>query len=169
MTEPTGTEHATLEEQVLLAARLGALRAVMFNQAVAQRIGLHATDINCLNALTMTGEMTAGELAAHVGLTRGGAITAAIDRLERAGFLVRERDTADRRRVLLKPTGKVVTELLPLFGDYTHGIREHLAGRSDGELRTIRDYLATDAELAYRATLAHQDGTPARRRRHRDG
>ncbi|HEY5854531.1 MAG TPA: MarR family transcriptional regulator [Aldersonia sp.] len=52
--------------------------------------------------LSLDGSQTPGRLAERIGITRGGAVTAMIDRLERAGFVRRRRDTGDRRRVLVE-------------------------------------------------------------------
>ena len=46
------------------------------------------------------------ELAAEAGLTTG-AVTAVIDRLERAGYARRVRDDEDRRRVKVEVTPKL--------------------------------------------------------------
>ena len=53
----------------------------LMGQAAADRIGLNATDLNCLNILSFSGEMTAGELARETGLTTA-SITGVADRLE---------------------------------------------------------------------------------------
>src|SRR5882724_6329519 len=76
---------------------------VMFHQAIAERIGLNATDFKCLDLLARTGPTTPGHLSELLRLT-GGAITGVIDRLEAAGFVQRERDQNDRRRVIIKPS-----------------------------------------------------------------
>lgn len=76
-----------------------------FDQAVADALGLGRTDMRCLDVLQRAGPMAAGQLADAMGLTTG-AMTAAIDRLERSGFARRVRDDADRRRVLVELTSK---------------------------------------------------------------
>ena len=80
--------------------RLGA-QTVLVSDLVATRVGLNSTDLECLDLLYLAGATTAGRLAAYTGLTSG-ATTAAIDRLEHAGFVVRRRDAADRRVVLVE-------------------------------------------------------------------
>ncbi|MBZ0135440.1 MAG: MarR family transcriptional regulator [Planctomycetes bacterium] len=47
--------------------------------------------------------MTSAELSRRVFVSAS-TITGIIDRLERAGFVIRKRDDIDRRRVLLQPT-----------------------------------------------------------------
>ena len=58
----------------------------LLGQAAADRIGLNATDLNCLNILSFSGEMTAGELARATGLSTA-SITGVADRLEEAGYV----------------------------------------------------------------------------------
>jgi DNA-binding MarR family transcriptional regulator len=76
-------------------------RAVLFQDAVAKSAGLNATDMQCANLLLLYGPATPGELAGRAGVTAGGAITGALDRLERAGLVRRTRDGTDRRRVMV--------------------------------------------------------------------
>lgn len=82
--------------------RAGTLK-VLHTNAVASRIGLSATEFEAMDIITRYQPMTAGKLADYCGLTTG-AITGLVDRLERAGFVGRERDSEDRRRVYIKPT-----------------------------------------------------------------
>src|SRR5258708_25547332 len=60
--------------------RTGSLMQLM-GQAVADRIGINATDLNCLNLLSFSGQMTAGQLARATGLSTA-SITGVIDRLD---------------------------------------------------------------------------------------
>ncbi|MGY6022826.1 MarR family winged helix-turn-helix transcriptional regulator [Streptomyces spinosirectus] len=63
--------------------------------------GLHTTDVQALAAILDAGEpMTPKRLREHLGLTSG-AVTACVDRLERAGHIRRVRENADRRVVHL--------------------------------------------------------------------
>ncbi|MEU0060957.1 MarR family winged helix-turn-helix transcriptional regulator [Streptomyces sp. NPDC006334] len=63
--------------------------------------GLHATDVQALAAILDSEEpMTPKRLREHLGLTSG-AVTACVDRLERAGHIRRVRESADRRVVHL--------------------------------------------------------------------
>lgn len=133
------TDHrADLLAAVLEASRVSVGRTVAFQHAVATRLGISPTDLNCLNVLQMTGPMTAGQLAEQVGLTKGGAITTALDRLERAGMVERERDPADRRRTIIRHTQRAVDQVAPLMpGDIW---AELYARYNDDELRTVLDF-----------------------------
>jgi len=59
--------------------------------------------MRCLDILDRLGRLTAGQLAEQTGLTTG-AVTTVIDRLEKAGYARRVRDTDDRRRIYVELT-----------------------------------------------------------------
>src|SRR5262245_57499161 len=88
----------------------------MFHQAVADRLGLNPTDHKAADRRLTRGPMTAGELADATGLTTG-AVTGVIDRLEKAGYVRREDDPKDRRRVIVRVVPKRIAEIAPLFDD----------------------------------------------------
>ena len=66
-------------------------QSVLLSDAVADHVGLNSTDLECLDLLFLAGPTTAGQLAEHTGLTTG-AMTAVIDRLERATLVRRSHD-----------------------------------------------------------------------------
>src|SRR5271154_1800305 len=89
-------------DPIHLAGRRLSCETIMFHQSVADRLGLNVTDHKCLDFLLLHGASTAGELAQRSALTTG-AITAVLDRLEKAGYVLREADPTDRRRVIVHP------------------------------------------------------------------
>ncbi|MEV0346974.1 MarR family transcriptional regulator [Nonomuraea sp. NPDC050680] len=130
------TQRAQAIAALYDANRIAANRAVFFHSAVAAQAGLNVTDVNCLALLDKEGPMTAGELAQWMGLSKGGAVTAVIDRLEKSGFVRRRRDTADRRQVIIE---------LDRDGAYA-GLREIMERFSRAYIALIEKY--DDAELA---------------------
>src|SRR5258708_39863365 len=82
--------------------RLMSGSSVLFSHVIADNIGINSTDMECLDFLVIHGTSTAGKLAELTGLTTG-AITAMVDRLEKASFVKRTFDKNDRRRVLVEP------------------------------------------------------------------
>src|SRR2546427_10347158 len=90
------TTRAELLAALNEAARRQSTATVLFHAAVAERLGLSATDHKYADLIARQGPMTAGELADRAGLTTG-AITGVLDRLEQAGGGRRERDPHDRR------------------------------------------------------------------------
>ncbi|HLH11069.1 MAG TPA: MarR family transcriptional regulator [Methylovirgula sp.] len=145
--------------QDLIAALNTAMReasgqGVLYSQAVAQRLGINSTDLECLDHIALRGPLTAGALAAATGLTSG-AITGVIDRLERAGFAARERDANDRRKVLVRALPAIEKKIAPLFEPMQKAAIASLSSYSDKELALLLDFLqrARDASLAAMAEL----------------
>ena len=80
-----------LIEELITAFRASGNQDRAFDDLAANRLGVNRTDLHCLNAIEGAGSLTAGELAAEVGLTSG-AVTGVVDRLERVNFARRFRD-----------------------------------------------------------------------------
>ena len=95
--------------------RVNQNRADVFDEMAAEHLGINRTDMRCLDVLTRVGRTTAGDLAREAGLTTGGA-TAAVDRLERAGYVSRVRDDEDRRRVWIEATPVVLERAMEIWG-----------------------------------------------------
>jgi DNA-binding MarR family transcriptional regulator len=122
----------------------------MVDELLAGLMGVNRTDARCMDILDQHGSMSAGDLAQASRLTTG-AITAVIDRLERAGLARRVPDPSDRRRVLLEPTEKafeVARELMvePMRRLYTPMAESY----SDDDLRLILDFTRRSRELQER-------------------
>ncbi|AYL37482.1 MarR family winged helix-turn-helix transcriptional regulator [Streptomyces fungicidicus] len=97
---PEDARPGLLAELAVVSRRYMAAYA-LFGQALADHMGLHPTDVQCLNLLTLEGgPVTTTRIGQLTGLTTGSA-TRLVDRLERAGYVVRKRDAADRRLVLV--------------------------------------------------------------------
>ncbi|MFF5247432.1 MarR family transcriptional regulator [Streptosporangium sp. NPDC000095] len=121
--------------------RLTAMRSVLFHVGVAGRAGINVTDFNCLSLLDKEGPLTPHDLAVRLGLTRGGAITAVVDRLQRAGYVRRGRDAADRRRVLVELVREgPYRALQEILGDLNRAYADLAADYSDAELTVIHDF-----------------------------
>jgi DNA-binding MarR family transcriptional regulator len=132
--------------------KTGALMQLM-GQAAADRIGLNATDLNCLNILSFSGEMTAGELARETGLTTA-SITGVADRLEEAGYVRRERDPRDRRRVVIRLVlESALRDVAPVFLPLILGWQGVVTRYTDDELRLIVEFY-DQMEQVIRAHLA---------------
>ena len=162
--EPFVTDGERAERAELAAAfgagirRTGALMQLM-GQAAADRIGINATDLNCLNILSFSGRMTAGELARATGLTTA-SITGVVDRLEAAGYVTRERDPHDRRRVVVQIVlEKALKDVASVFRPMIRDWQEVAAHYSDDELRLIVDFYGRMEEV-FRHHLGRLRGGP---------
>lgn len=131
-------------------------------QAVADRLGMAATDFTCLTVLLLDGPASAGELAERTGLTSG-AITGVVDRLERGGWVQRAPDPADRRRVIVSPKAERADRFQPLLAPMLTGAAELQARFTQSERAVVARYVeaATGllADHVHRLRAAGADGT----------
>ncbi|MBX6386859.1 MAG: MarR family transcriptional regulator [Microbispora sp.] len=142
------TERARAVAALYDENRRAATHAVLFHAAVASRAGLNVTDVNCLALLDKEGPMTAGQLAERTGLSKGGAITAVIDRLEKGGFARRRRDAADRRQVLVELVRDgAYAELQGIFDRFSKAYTALIEEYSDAELAVLLDFARRSNEL----------------------
>jgi DNA-binding MarR family transcriptional regulator len=115
---------------------------ILYNHAVSAKVGLGASDSQFMTLLQTYGPLTPRQLAEHTGLTSG-TITGVIDRLESHGFVTREPDPADRRKVVVTPSVQAIQDkLVPLYAEQGERMQSVLATRSVAELRVISDFLA---------------------------
>ncbi|MEU6284627.1 MarR family winged helix-turn-helix transcriptional regulator [Streptomyces sp. NPDC047028] len=133
----SGAARSRLLERLGTVSRRYMASYALFNQAVADRIGLHPTDLQCLNLLTLEREpVTTGRVAELTGLTTGSA-TRLVDRLERAGYVVRRRDDADRRRVLVATVPERIAEFGRMWESLSGDWSALFDDLDDTELATI--------------------------------
>jgi DNA-binding MarR family transcriptional regulator len=123
-------------------------QAIMFHHAVGERMGLSATEYKAADILRRFGPMTAGELAKRTGLTTG-AVTGLVDRLERDGFVRREHDKNDRRRVIIKPITKGKFEDVEnLFGPLDKAFGKLIEDYNDHDAAVIADFVSKAAKVS---------------------
>ncbi|WP_399893570.1 MarR family winged helix-turn-helix transcriptional regulator [Streptomyces sp. BBFR51] len=104
--------------------------------------GLHATDVQALAAILDAREpMTPGRLREHLGLTSG-AVTACVDRLERAGHVRRVRESADRRVVHLHYVPEAREAARTYFLPLAEAAAATRSRFDDGELAVVVRFLA---------------------------
>jgi DNA-binding MarR family transcriptional regulator len=114
---------------------------ILFNHTVAERLGLGASDAQFLTLLQVNGPMTPGQLAAKSNL-KTGTVTGVLDRLERAGFVRRDRAADDRRKVIVSiDDAAVYQQMEPMYRGQAENLTRVLAGFSDVELDTILRFL----------------------------
>jgi len=115
--------------------------SVLFNHAVAQRVGLGSSDSQFMTLLQVHGPLMPSQLAALTQLTTG-TVTGVLDRLERVGLIQRTRDDSDRRKVTITPRDDTVaTLLLPHYQAQGERLAAVLGSRSSEELAVIADFL----------------------------
>jgi DNA-binding MarR family transcriptional regulator len=143
LSSPPGWSHEAIDPLIDLIGFRLSTATVLFHAAIADRLGVSATDVKCYSILRQTGPITAGELAERTGLTTG-AITGVIDRLEQANLVCRVRDPTDRRRVVLELLNNPEREraIDQLYEPLGRAIMELVTRYSAAERATILDFLS---------------------------
>lgn len=126
-------------------------QTVFLHQAIAQSVGLNATDTKCVDLILKgpKGMVTAGWLSGATGLTTG-AITHILDRLEKRGFIERVRDTEDRRKVLVRVRPQSLVTVAPKYEAIGKAYLRLAEQYRDKELQVICDYLEKASEVSQR-------------------
>jgi len=124
------------------AVRASQTAVDMLDEAVGEYLGLHRTDMRCLDILDRAGPMPAGQLAEQARVSPA-AITAVLDRLEKRGLARRVRDTEDRRRVLVEVTEKMRKGAAELYGPPEEA-GQGLAMYTDEQLEFLIEFLRRD-------------------------
>jgi DNA-binding MarR family transcriptional regulator len=121
-------------------------RGQAFDELAAERLGVNLTDLRCMDLIEQHGGLTAGELAEAAHLTTG-AVTAVLDRLERAGYARRVRDKADRRRVRAHLTPKAERAAGAIWRPIAEEYPSVLARYTTEELGLVLDAMRRSAEF----------------------
>ncbi|MFE0524316.1 MarR family winged helix-turn-helix transcriptional regulator [Streptomyces sp. NPDC058954] len=154
----TETARERLLDELSTVSRRYMASYALFNQAVADQIGLHPTDLQCLNLLTLEGApVTTGRIAELTGLTTGSA-TRLVDRLEKAGYVVRERDAADRRKVLVATVPEKVAEFGRMWQRLSGGWFALFDDLDDNQLAVIVGHMRRTADFSGRQVARLRTG-----------
>ncbi|XHF33597.1 MarR family transcriptional regulator [Pseudomonas chlororaphis] len=115
-------------------------------------LGINQTDVAALEHLITDGPLPPTELASRLSVTTAG-ITQVIDRLERAGHVIRERQLNDKRRVLVCPVPESVAQAYRHIAPMLNGLSAVLRALDDRDRAVIETFLGQVIEV-YRNTLS---------------
>jgi len=128
----------------------------LLNHHVSARVDLRDVDLNCLDLIARHGPISPTALARRAGL-HPATVTGILDRLERGGWVVRDRDpgASDRRSVRVRPLRERGADLYRLYSGMNASLDEICAGYADTELELLADFLhrTTDAGQSAAAAL----------------
>jgi DNA-binding MarR family transcriptional regulator len=135
--------------EIITESRINQNAADTMDAAVAALLGVNRTDVLCLDILARLGTVPAGRLAEESRLTSG-AITAVLDRLEKAGYVRRVDDPGDRRRVLIETTDHFRELAEHAWGPIAGGIIASGNRFTKEQLDGIREFFRIGTDLNYR-------------------
>ena len=121
---------------LMRAGRETSRLSTVFRYAIAERLGLTVSDLECLDFLADAGPATAGRVAERTNLTTG-AVTSMLRRLQQAGYVTAERDPADRRRVIVTLRPERTAELERPYARFAEQAGQLIEGYSVEELTLL--------------------------------
>jgi len=135
-------ENSTIDmkERFTLLMRGLGTRSVQYQHNVAAYLGLYNNDFISIDILREKGPITAGELSKLTGLATG-SVTALIDRLEKSGYVRREQDPNDRRKVIIVPIYEEREEVGLAYASLHQAMLSLAASYSEEELAMISRFL----------------------------
>jgi DNA-binding MarR family transcriptional regulator len=131
----------------------------LLNLHVGAHLDLKDVDLDCLDLIASHGPLSPSALARRAGL-HPATITGILDRLERGGWAVRERDTSDRRAVLVRALRARNAEMMSLYSGMNTSMDQICAGYADTELEVVADFLSRTANAGRNATEELAAGDP---------
>ena len=156
-----------LVERVGVAVRKMGGQSIIISRTVADRFGMHMTDLEVLDLIFLRGEVSAGDLASATGLTSG-SVTALIDRLAKAGYVERCDDPSDRRKVLVRIRPENIEPIKATYMSMQKRMFELWSGFEPHDLEVIIDFVTRSTELSVECCkdIQRQEPSSPPQRRH---
>jgi DNA-binding MarR family transcriptional regulator len=125
----------------------------LLNHHVGAHLDLKEVDLGCLDTIARHGPLSPSALARRAGL-HPATVTGILDRLERGGWVTRERDPADRRAVLVRALRDRNAEVFRLYAGMNASLDRLLADYTDQELDLLAGFLRDTTSAGRAATDA---------------
>ncbi|WP_370964672.1 MarR family winged helix-turn-helix transcriptional regulator [Amycolatopsis sp. cg9] len=133
--ESPGVGNAVMER----LQEVGVLTRVI-EQCLSGALGINATDLAAMEHLTTDGPLTAKELADRLRVSTA-ASTHIVDRLEKAGHVVRRPHATDRRKVLVEPVAESMNQVFGHLHPLLHGVEGLVEALSPGDRDVVQAFL----------------------------
>jgi DNA-binding MarR family transcriptional regulator len=130
------------------------------NHSVGGRLDLKGADLECLDLIGRYGPVGPSALARLAGL-HPATLTGVLDRLERGGWIARDRDPGDRRGVLVRVQRGRGAEVLRLYlvdSGMNSALDDICADYAEAELDLLAGFLRRAAEAGRAAAAKLSDG-----------
>ena len=135
-----GRRRRRLNRAIKESLRELSIQLSLLNHHVGAHLDLKDVDLDCLDLIARHGPLSPSALARRAGL-HPATMTGILDRLERGGWVARERDPSDRRAVVVRALRERNAELMRLYSGMNASMDEICAGYGDTELEVLADFL----------------------------
>jgi DNA-binding MarR family transcriptional regulator len=123
----------------------------LLNHRVGARLEINDVDLDCLDLISQHAPLGPSALARRAGL-HPATMTGILDRLERGGWIARDRDPSDRRAVVVRPRRGRSADVVRLYSGMNTAMDQICARYEDAELELLADFLRRTTEAGRRAT-----------------
>lgn len=144
-------QRGQLNQAVRESLRDLSIHLSLLSHRIGGHLDLKGTDLQCLDLIDRYGPLSPSTLARRAGL-HPATMTGIIDRLERGGWVARDRGTSDRRAVLIRALRDRNSELLHLYSGMNTSMDQICAEYGDAELQLLADFLRRTAHAGRTAT-----------------
>jgi len=142
-----------LSTQIKESLRELAIQLALLNHQVVAHLDFKDGDLPGLDLISRYGPLSPSEVARRAGL-HPATVTGILDRLERGGWVARERDPSDRRAVVVRALHDRFAELMRLYSGMNRSMNQICAEYGDTELELLADFLHRTAEAGQVAAEA---------------
>jgi DNA-binding MarR family transcriptional regulator len=123
-------------DRIVLEIRKFLAASILTNSQVAEKVGLGMTDMQVMHMIQLYGPSTPSKLAEWTRLSSGG-VTVALDRLEKAGYVRREPNPADRRSLLVTLVPAKLRKMAGMYEGIEQATRDQLATLPPDDLAAV--------------------------------
>ena len=123
----------------------------VLNHRVGSQSEIKDVDFDCLDVITRYGPISPTTLARRIGV-HAATMTGILDRLERGGWIVRDRDERDRRAVLVRGVPGKQRDIIKLYRGMNSSLDEILDSYSDDQINLVVDFLRRCTQAGHSAT-----------------
>ena len=141
MSASSNETRAALQIDLNRAVRLFIAGSGLYSQRVAERLGLHPTDLQFLNVLELLGPLTPKTLGQYSGLSSGG-VTVVLDRLEKGGYVHRLANPKDGRSIVVDFSPAKRRKVKAHYDEVEQRFTDLLKSSPTEELETVLAFFA---------------------------
>src|SRR5206468_8984540 len=117
------------------------IQLAQLNRQVGGKVDLRDGDLECLDMVSRYGPLSPSALARRAGL-HPATMTGVLDRLERGGWISRERDPSDRRGVAVRALRDRTADPVRRYGGVNRSMDAICAGSDEAETTLLAHFPA---------------------------